>query len=109
MSKESLLFAEACRKFSEALLNLADALEKCKQEAEQEPAQAKAEVTNAPMSSETNLTLEEVRAVLADKSRQGFTKEIKGLLQQHGANKLSQVDPREYQTLLQEAEELQHA
>ena len=50
------------------------------------------------------LTLEEVRAVLADKSRTGHTAEIRELLKKYGASKLSLVDPKHYETLLREAE-----
>lgn len=52
------------------------------------------------------LTLEEVRAVLADKSRAGHTAEIRELLKKYGANKLSLVDPKHYEALLREAEVL---
>lgn len=52
------------------------------------------------------LTLEEVRAVLADKSRAGHTSEIRELLKKYGANKLSLVDPKHYEALLREAEML---
>ncbi len=55
------------------------------------------------------ITLEEVRVVLAEKSREGFTKEVRELLIKHGANKLSEVDPYEYAALLAEAAELNHA
>ena len=55
---------------------------------------------------ESGLTLEQVRAVLADKSRQGHTAEIRALLQKYGASKLSQIDPAHYRALLAEAEEL---
>ena len=55
---------------------------------------------------EPELTLEQVRAVLADKSRQGHTAEIRALLQKYGASKLSQIDPAHYKALLAEAEEL---
>ena len=41
-------------------------------------------------------TLEEVRAVLADKSRAGHTAEVKELLEKHGAPKLSGIDPAEW-------------
>lgn len=46
------------------------------------------------------LTLEEVRAVLADKSRAGHTAEIRELLKKYGASKLSLVDPKHYEDLL---------
>jgi hypothetical protein len=52
------------------------------------------------------LTLEEVRAVLADKSRAGHTAEIRELLQKYGASRLSLVDPKHYEALLREAEVL---
>lgn len=52
------------------------------------------------------VTLEQVRAVLAEKSYDGFTAEVRGLLEKHGAKKLSEIDPREFPTLLAEAEAL---
>jgi len=55
---------------------------------------------------EKPLTLEEVRAVLAEKSRSGHTEEVRALLNKHGADKLSEIDPTEYAALLAEAEVL---
>ena len=55
------------------------------------------------------LTLEQVRAVLADKSRAGHTAAIRDLLQKYGASELSQVDPKNYEALLRDAEVLDHA
>ncbi len=55
------------------------------------------------------LTLEQVRAVLADKSRAGHTAAIRDLLQKYGASKLSQVDSKNYEALLRDAEVLDHA
>ena len=52
------------------------------------------------------LTLEEVRAVLAEKSRNGHTAKIRKLLEKHGAAKLSEIDPKKYAALLAEAEVL---
>ena len=52
------------------------------------------------------LTLEQVRAVLADKSRMGFTAEIRSLLQKYGAPKLSGIDPVHYKALVADAEVL---
>ena len=40
------------------------------------------------------LTLEDVRAVLAEKSRNGHTAKIRELLEKHGAAKLSEIDPQ---------------
>ena len=55
---------------------------------------------------EPQLTLEQVRAVLADKSRMGFTAEIRSLLQKYGAAKLSGIDPANYKALIADAEVL---
>ena len=55
---------------------------------------------------EPQLTLEQVRAVLADKSRNGHTAEIRSLLQKYGAVKLSGIDPVHYEALVAEAEVL---
>lgn len=51
-----------------------------------------------------SVTLEEVRAVLAEKSRSGKTSEVKQLLTEFGVNKLSELDSSKYDELLKEAE-----
>ena len=53
---------------------------------------------------EITVTLEEVRAVLAEKTRDGRREEVKALLQKYGAEKLSAVDPSNYAALKAEAE-----
>ena len=60
------------------------------------------------MNDESNKSykLEEVRKVLADKSRLGFTGAIKNLLEKHGATKLSEIEPSKYKDLLAEVEKL---
>jgi hypothetical protein len=55
---------------------------------------------------EPALTLEAVRAVLAEKSRAGYTTQIHFLLQKYGADRLSGVDPAHYEALLDDAEGL---
>ena len=67
----------------------------------------KTEESAAP--AEPTLTLEQVRAVLADKSRQGHTAEIRALLQKYGASKLSGIDPANYKALLADVEVLTDA
>ena len=49
------------------------------------------------------VTLAQVRAILAEKSRCGHTAQVRELLQKHGAAKLSAIDPTEFKTLLNEA------
>ena len=67
------------------------------------------EAPDAAAPAEAALTLEQVRAVLADKSRQGHTAEIRALLQKYGASKLSGIDPTNYKALLADAEVLTDA
>ena len=64
------------------------------------------EAQDAATPAEPVLTLEQVRAVLADKSRQGHTAEIRSLLQKYGASKLSGIDPVHYNALLADVEVL---
>ena len=65
---------------------------------------ARMEVKEEPARQEAKqLTLVEVRAVLADKSRSGFTEQIRELLEKYGAPKLSEIDPARYQNLMEEA------
>ena len=58
---------------------------------------------------EPELTLEQVRAVLADKSRKGHTAEIRALLQKYGATRLSGINPANYKALLADVEVLTDA
>lgn len=50
--------------------------------------------------------LEEIRQILADKSREGFTEDIRNLLERFGAKKLSEIKPERYADLMQEVEKL---
>lgn len=52
------------------------------------------------------VTLEQVRATLAEKSQLGFTANVRSLLEKYGAPKLSQIDPANYAALLADAEAL---
>ena len=51
-------------------------------------------------------TLEEVRGILADKASSGFREAVQALIKKHGANRLSDIDPSEYDALMQEVSEL---
>lgn len=62
-----------------------------------------------PTPPKPKLTLEQVRATLAEKSRAGHAAEIRALLQRYGAAKLSQIDPANYEALLRDAEVLDNA
>lgn len=55
---------------------------------------------------EKSVAVKDIRAVMAQKSQEGKTKEIRELLQKFGAAKLSAVKPEDYPALLQEAQVL---
>lgn len=66
----------------------------------------KTQATEAPAKEKpkSQLKLEDVRAVLAEKSRAGHTADVRALLQKYGTAKLSEIDPANYEALLQDAE-----
>lgn len=61
-----------------------------------------------PEKPETKLSFTDLRAKLAEKSREGFTVEIKAILISHGAEKLTAIQPSDYETVLKEVEALSH-
>jgi phage gp29-like protein len=122
MEKEFLLkLAEDVSTLAEDIRSLAEACKAPSEDGSQEekvspPEKAQAEVipsqepdspekaeTKAPPEEKT-VTLPEVRAVLAEKSREGHTEEVKALIKKHGADRLSEVDPSQYPALLKKAE-----
>lgn len=104
MSELSLAVTEL-KRCGEALIGISESLADLfsSNEDVQTADQPKAE---APAPEENPITLEAVRAVLAEKSRAGHTAEVRALLEKHGAEKLSEIDPSEYSALLAEAEVL---
>ena len=62
--------------------------------------------TVAEVQQESPATLEGIRALMAQKTQEGKSKEIKELLQKYGAAKLSAVKPEDYPALMQEAQVL---
>ena len=57
-------------------------------------------------SAEVQLSFEDVRKVLSAKSGAGFTAQVRELLERHGASKLSELKPEEYEAVVREAEEI---
>lgn len=49
-------------------------------------------------------TLEDVRGVLAEKSQNGFTAEVKALISKFGGTKLSDIDSGKYEEIIKNAE-----
>lgn len=126
MSNMSQLAAELdeLRHCGEILIGISDTLREMfsgseeTQEARETPAEktkgkakaaakaAPAKEPDKPAELEKQLTLADVRAVLAEKSRAGFTEEVKALIAKHGADRLSEVPETEYAALLADAEVL---
>lgn len=69
-----------------------------------ESLEAKKEYEKNHQKEEPKITLEDVRARLAQLSRDGKTAQVKTLIQKYGANKLSEVNPDDYEALLLDAE-----
>lgn len=98
MTKEELAsLAAELRKCGAALVKIAASLEVPAPEVPKKEPEA------------PTLTLEEVRKVAADKSRQGFTEEVRELIQKYGADKLSSMDPEKYEAFLKDLEVMGHA
>ena len=55
---------------------------------------------------EKTYEIEDVRKILADKSRLGHTAKIRELLEKYGAKKLSEIDPCNYKDLIADVEKL---
>lgn len=64
------------------------------------------EETPEKVAEQKQTTLEEVRAAMADKSRDGHREAVKGIITKYGANNLSSLDPNYYATALKEVGEL---
>ena len=50
--------------------------------------------------------LEKIRGILAEKSRDGYTAEVRAIIQSFGAERLSEIDPTDYEAVLKKAEVL---
>ena len=59
-----------------------------------------------PTTTSPSLKKEDVRAVLAEKSSKGFKAEIKDLLKKYCATQLKQVNPVDYEALINDARQL---
>ena len=63
--------------------------------------------TGSSTESKPKIKIEEVRAVLAEKSQAGLTSQVKDLLTSFGSVKLSGIDPARYPELIEAAKALQ--
>ncbi|MDU2025386.1 MAG: hypothetical protein E6729_07475 [Finegoldia magna] len=55
---------------------------------------------------EKTYEIEDVRKILADKSRLGHTAKVRELLEKYGAKKLSDIESSKYKDLVEEAEKI---
>ena len=106
MSRTKLLLdvAEDIRSLADSLQTLANAI--AGDDVADEAPFAAVEPAAKPS---ITVTLEQVRAVLAEKSHDGLTEQVRGLLQKYGAQKLSAIASDRYPDLLRDAKELNDA
>ena len=101
---EMAILIEGLRRLSADVLQIAEALEGKPEEAPVTAAEAAPSESTAKEETKT-YSLEEVRRILADKSRSGYRAEVKALLTAHGASRLSDItDPAALSALALEAE-----
>jgi hypothetical protein len=113
MSKMSQLAAEIeeLRHCGEILIGISDSLRDLFSGSDKadEPKDAPASEKPATKKCEQEKkapALADVRALLAEKSRDGFTAQVRAIITAHGANKLSEIDPAEFPSIMKEAEVL---
>lgn len=108
MSKMSKLdqCASELRNAANSLLSAADGLTEMSAGNKTDSKNDTSSLVTQPEPEPNPITLEDVRAVLGEKSVQGHTAEVQSLIHNRGVEKLSQVDPAEYANLLAEAEAL---
>lgn len=104
MGSELLRIAEGFSIVAEGLRGLAEAQDHMKT-TKKAAAEIQTSGTSKAQQGKT-ATLEDIRALMAQKSQDGKSKEVKELLQKHGAAKLSAVKPEDYPVLMQEAQVL---
>ncbi len=105
MGSELLKIAEGFSIVAEGLRGLAKAEGGTKEKTVKAQKAEKPESV-AEVQQESPATLEGIRALMAQKTQEGKSKEIKELLQKYGAAKLSAVKPEDYPALMQEAQVL---
>ena len=98
--KELSMAVEELRRCGEALINVADSLK------DMFSGDSAGECNQAETPSPKPIPLEKVRAVLAEKSVQGKRKGVQTLIIKYGAERLSDIAPEHYASLLAEAEVL---
>lgn len=113
MSRIKLLLdvIDNVRSLGDSLQILADAMasDETKEEPRKKPKPKSGSKAEPLAEEKCDVTLETVRAVCAEKSRAGFTAEVKAIITKYGADKLSAVKPEDYAAVLAEVEVLGNA
>ena len=104
--KDKQVLIDGLKKLSADVADLAALLESAEAPAKTQDAPAEEPVPAAVEEAPVKVyTYEEVRAVLAEKSRTGFRAEVKAILTAHGVKQLSDVkDSDEFAAIVAEAE-----
>lgn len=102
MSKVKLLLdvVQDMRSLADSIQAVADAMSNSGVCTEPEPK------TEAAKAEAPKFTIEQVREVLAPLSQSGKSAEVRELLKKYGAQKLSEIDPSHYGSLIHDAEVL---
>lgn len=85
---------------------LADELRSLAQQMTDLAGRLEAETAKEPDRPEKEISYTDVRKLLAEKSKAGHTEEVRQIIRDHGAEKLSGLDPKEYAAVVREAEVL---
>lgn len=96
-----MINAEILLKLANDLHNLADGIAVLGKSFQEEKPAPQEEAKQEP-----KVTLEEVRGVLAAKSKDGFTAEVRAIIQKYGAECLSGISEKDYPALLKDVEGL---
>ena len=99
---ELLQLIEELNRCGNTLIDISEELKNLFSGSEEDVRKTEAKTKTAEKASkeEKTISLEDVRAVMADKSRKGYTAEVKALLTKRGVSKLSDVDAKDYAALL---------
>lgn len=99
-TKRLLDVVDSLRSLADSLEQVADSIQGNTPTAPTEPEK------HTPPAQSPQITIDQVRALLAEKSGAGKTAEVKALLMKYDAGKLSGVKPEDYPALMEEARSL---
>ena len=105
IGKNIMLIADAIYKEDEPAAVDEKPKKRTRKAAKAEPKTETVEEETAPEEEKKpEITFQQVRAVLAQKSREGYTSAVKNIIEYFGAEKLSDIKPENYAEVLEQAE-----